>query len=163
MEEKTLNALRWIVGIFEAHQIQYQISGGFAAKLYGSSRLLNDIDIDISEKRFTEILPEIQSYITYGPNRYKDGKWELDLITLNYNGQEIDIGGADDARISNKERTAWISLPPVSSKALDIEVGGTYVKVIPPLDLIEYKSELDGDHQAIDIEAVKGYCLLNGL
>ncbi len=163
MEEKTLIALRWIVGILDTHTIPYQIAGGFAAKLYGSPRPLNDIDIDISEKRFTEILSEIQPYITYGPARYKDGKWDLELITLNYKGQEIDIGGADDARISNKGRTMWIALPAVFSKALDVEIGGMYVKVIPPLDLIEYKKELDGEHQTIDIQAVKDYCLQHDL
>jgi hypothetical protein len=41
------NALRWIIGILDRHNIQYQITGGFAAKLYGSSREVNDIDIDI--------------------------------------------------------------------------------------------------------------------
>ena len=48
-QEKTVDALRWIVGILEKKNILYQISGGFAAKLYGSSRPLNDIDIDIHQ------------------------------------------------------------------------------------------------------------------
>lgn len=157
MQDKTIEALRWIVDILEAHHIQYQIGGGFAAKLYGSPRPLNDIDIDISEKHFQEILPEIKPYITYGPQRYADGKWDLGLITLTYRGQEIDIGGADNTRISNKARTAWSPLPVNFATSVDFVVDGIAVKVIHPRDLIAYKSELDGDHQRIDIEAARKY------
>ncbi|MFZ2522802.1 MAG: hypothetical protein WAW92_00245 [Minisyncoccia bacterium] len=43
----TEGALRWIVNILESKSIQFQVTGGFAAKLYGSQRELADIDIDI--------------------------------------------------------------------------------------------------------------------
>lgn len=82
LEEKTINALRWIVEILNKNKINYQISGGFAGKIFGSKRELHDIDIDISKKDFRKILPEISSYITYGPDHYVDGKWDLELITL---------------------------------------------------------------------------------
>lgn len=163
MEEKTLNALRWIIGVLNTNGIQYQISGGFAAKLYGSPRKLNDIDIDISERFFSKILPEIKAYITFGPERFKDGKWDLELVTLNYFGQEIDLGGIDSAQISNFDRSKWITLPPLSPKTQDIEVEGVWVKVIPPHDLIAYKEQLDGAHQIIDIQAIRNYRLRNGL
>ena len=105
LEEKTKKALSWIIEILNRHKIDYQIAGGFAAKVYGSTRILNDIDIDISEKYFPVILTEINPYIIYGPSRFIDGKWDLELVTLNYNGQEIDISGAETILMSNKERT----------------------------------------------------------
>ena len=37
-DEKTIDALKWIVGILNKHNIPYRIGGGFAAKMYGSSR-----------------------------------------------------------------------------------------------------------------------------
>lgn len=51
-QEKTINALKWIIKILNSKNIPYQISGGFAAKMYGSIRPLNDIDIDIPEDNF---------------------------------------------------------------------------------------------------------------
>lgn len=157
LEEKTTKALRWIVGIFNKHNIPYRIGGGFAAKMYGSPRPLNDIDFGISEKYFSVIISEISQYITFGPARWdSDGKWDCELITLNYNGQEIDISGTETIKISNKKRTEWISLDE-SSDTIDMNVEGIDIKVMNPVELMEYKKELDGDHQLIDIKAIKNY------
>ena len=95
MEEKTKNALIWITDILNKYQIPFQISGGFAAKIHGSPRPLNDIDIDIPKDSFGKIMTDVKKYITYGPRHHKDKKWDLYLMTLNYHGQEIDIGSAD--------------------------------------------------------------------
>lgn len=159
LEEKTENALKWIIGILNKHKIDYQISGGLAGKFFGSKRELHDIDIDISEKDFPEILTEISEYIIFGPARYKDDKWDLELITLNYFGQEIDISGTDTLMISNKERTKWISYSNSLSDTLDIKLGDLKVKVINPKRFLEYKKELDGEHQLEDIKAAEKYLI----
>jgi len=155
-EEKTINALRWIISVFDKHNIPYRIGGGFAAKMYGSPRPLNDIDFGIPEKYFSTILPDVSKYITHGPKHYKDAKWDCELITLSYHDQEIDISGTNTIKMSNKERTKWISLDE-SSKTLDMNVEGINIKVMNPVGLIEYKKELDGDHQLVDIKAVENY------
>ncbi len=156
-EEKTINALKWIIEILNRKNILYKISGGFSAKLYGSPRTVNDIDIDIPEGKFTEIIEEVKPYITLAPGHYQDGKWDMQLMTLNYNGQEIDIGGAESTKISNKERTEWIAVPTDFSRIKKVEVEGITLNVILPEDLIKYKQHLDGEHQLIDIEAAKNY------
>ncbi|MFA7191702.1 MAG: hypothetical protein WC089_00165 [Candidatus Paceibacterota bacterium] len=156
LKKKTIKALNWIVNILNEHKIDYVVSGGFSAKLYSSKRELHDIDIDIFENKFDELLSEISKYITYGPDRYKDGKWDMNLITLNYGGQEIDIGDLSDAYISNKERTAWIKLEN-KLEPVKMTVGGIEVNVINPQDLINYKKNLDGDHQLEDIKSVEAY------
>jgi hypothetical protein len=155
-EKKTIDALHWIVEIFNRHNVPYRIGGGFAAKMYGSARPLNDIDFGIPEKYFSIILPDISKYITYGPKRYKDAKWDCELITLNYHNQEIDISGTETIKMSNKERTKWLSLDE-SSDTLSMNAEGIEIKVMNPVELMEYKKELDGDHQLIDIKAVENY------
>ena len=65
------------------------ISGGFAARLYGATRDLADIDIDIPEDRFAELIPQVKEYIKLGPARYKDDNWDLFLMTL-YSLMRID-------------------------------------------------------------------------
>lgn len=86
----TKRALEWIVGVLRKRQIPFQISGGCAAKIYGSQRELNDIDIDIPRDCFEKIIVDVKPFLIYGPSQYKDGKWDLYLMTLNYAGQEID-------------------------------------------------------------------------
>jgi hypothetical protein len=157
-EKKTIDALRFMVGIFNKYDIPYRIGGGFSAKMYGSPRPLNDIDFGIQEKNFSIILPEISQYITYGPIRSNDdGKWDCELITLNYNGQEIDISGTDTMRISNKERTKWISRASFPYDTVDMNVEGINIKVLNGVELMTYKKELDGEHQLIDIKAIEEY------
>ena len=63
MEEKILNALKWIVGILNRNNTPYFIGGGMAVYLYGSSRLVNDIDISVSGKDFPIIVPLLKDYI----------------------------------------------------------------------------------------------------
>jgi len=155
--EKTVNALKWIVEILNKKNIIYQISGGFAAKAYGSRRPLNDIDIDIPEDRFVDILEEVKPYIIFGPQYANDGKWDMQIMTLNFKGQEVDISGAFETKVSNKNRTKWIPIPVNFSKVRKIEIESIKVNVTSPEDLIEYKQHLDGQHQIVDIKAVKKY------
>ncbi|MFA6586231.1 MAG: phosphotransferase [Candidatus Paceibacterota bacterium] len=157
--DKTKNALKWIIGILNKHKIEYQISGGLAGRMFGSNRELHDIDIDISERYFSIILPEIKEYIIYGPDRYKDAKWDVELITLNYFGQEIDISGVDTILISNKERSKWIHYPSHLDKTLNMKIDGLEVEIINLKDFIEYKKELDGEHQLEDIKAAEKYLI----
>lgn len=159
LEEKTIVALRWIIEIFNRNNIDYQIAGGFSAKIYGSPRILNDIDFDVPEKYFPILLSEISPYITSGPIRLLDGKWDCDSLVLNYHGQEIDISGVDTMKMSNLERTKWISYKENYFNNLDMNVMEIAIKVIHPRELLAYKKELDGEHQLIDIQAIEHYLI----
>ena len=152
--QNTKQAIEWIVGILKEYQVPFQISGGCAAKIYGSPRELNDIDIDIQRNDFEKIINDIKPFVVYGPSQYKDNKWDLYLTTLNYAGQEIDIGSGD-AKISTKDRKEWIAFDTDFSKVVNKEFLGITVPVIPKDELIKYKRLLDGDHQQVDIKSIK--------
>lgn len=126
-------------------------------------RPLNDIDIDIPDARFPEIIDEVMPYVTYGPGRFKDGKWDCEQITLDYHGQEIDICGADTCVITSKDRTRTIALTTNFAAAQLHIINGIELSVVSPHDLIAYKKELDGEHQQIDIDAVENYIRNNSV
>lgn len=158
MQEKTTRALKWMVEILNRLNINYQIVGGFAAKMYGSPRPVNDIDFDVHDEDLIRIVPEISQYIKFGPALFKNEKWDCLLITLEYQGQEIDISGADTTKISNLEMTKWIEYPKHDFNTMKFVVEGTSINVMNPVELMEYKSELmDREHQVVDVEAVKKY------
>ncbi len=159
MEDKTAKALRWIVGILDKHQVPYRIGGGFAAHVYGASRPINDIDISLPGSFFDKIVPEVSAYITSGPKHYSNEKWDCDTLSLEYQGQEIDMTDIDTLRMSNKEKTEWFQTKDRYRKypTLPVEVENVTVSLIDPRDLAAYKKELDGDHQLVDIKAVEKY------
>jgi len=107
MENKnTEGALKWIVGILNEHKIPFQIIGGFAAGIYGSSRPLNDIDIAIPENKIKQVVADVKDYIIRRPERYIDENFDLILMTLRFEGQEIDICG-DVAKMRGSKESEW--------------------------------------------------------
>jgi hypothetical protein len=150
--EKTF---KWIVGVLNKHQIPFVITGGLSAKSYGSPRSLNDIDIDIHDKDFGLILEDIKPYIVSGPAHYEDERWNLLLATLNHEGQEIDLSGGDTLKICDARTGEWKTNQTDFSNVEQREIFSIKVPVISRGDLIAYKSMLEGEHQQVDIQAVK--------
>ena len=160
MEQKTLKALHWIVGILDKHNIPYRIGGGFAAHVYGSARPVNDIDFSLSGKYFSVIVSEVSEYITAGPKHYLNEKWDCDTLSLNYEGQQIDMTDINTLRMSNFEKTEWFQTRDDFRKfdVIKTKVDGIEVSLIDPRDLVAYKKHLaDRDYQLVDIAAVEKY------
>lgn len=155
--KNTKQAFLWITEIIERMNIPYKISGGFAARAYGVNRELADIDIEVRDKDIFLISDEVKPYIVYGPDMYEDDSWNLNLMTLQYQGQEIDIFGIE-AKIFNKESKIWEnSISDLDSYEL-IEVYGKKVPIEKLDALIEYKIKLSRE---VDIEDVRQLRLLN--
>ena len=148
----TKAALKWIVSILKSKNITFQIAGGFAARIYGSQRELADIDIDITDEDFKEIISEVKAYIIYGPDRYIDEHWDLKLMTLEYKGQVIDIAG--EARIFDKGTGEWVKQKTDYDNNNPISIYGVTVPVIKKEALIAYKSKLLREVDRADIEAL---------
>lgn len=147
----TKKALSWIVGILNKHEVPFQISGGFAAKLHGSTRPLWDIDIDIPNEKFGDIMPDIETYLVSTPERFRNDNFDLLVMTLNYEGQEIDISGGDDIKIQDTQGEWHVNASDFSRYELK-EAYGLTVPVIKKEDLIRYKKILN---RPVDLEDIK--------
>lgn len=150
--QKTLN---WIVDIFKKNNVPFVVTGGLAAKSYGSPRGLNDIDIDIHDEDLYLISEQVKPYIVFGPKKYKDERWDLLLLMLNHEGQDIDISGGDTLKICDARSGEW---KVDTTDFFDVEkrdIFGIQVPVISKKRLIDYKSMLVGEHQKIDIKAIR--------
>lgn len=144
-------ALLWITTILTNHAVPFQISGGLAVRAYGGMRALADIDIDIAEKDFSLILEEVKPYIIFGPAHYKSDKWDLYLMTLNYQGQEIDISGAFTVKIFNSHSQTWEPIISNLANATHQTVLDLVLPIIPRDELIAYKTILGRDVDLLDI------------
>lgn len=153
--EKTEVALRWIVEILERHRVPYQIGGGFAAHVYGSRREIADIDISIPEEKFNVLLSDIQEYLTYGPAQYVDPEWDLLLMTLSYQGQEIDFAGSNNKKFFDQIKQDWVSFPTDFNSSVYKDVYGIKVPLMAKSKLIEYKKALGRDVDVFDVQALE--------
>lgn len=153
-EQKLKRALKWIIGIFDKYDIPYQITGGFAAHIYGATRPINDIDIDLPEAGIDKIVPDVKGYIVKGPMQYKDDWWDLYYMLLDYQGQEIDLGGLK-VKIFDHKTKEWVESPVNLSTSKQKAVKGIKVNVVDPMQLINYKQFLWGEHQKRDIEEIE--------
>ena len=157
---KLIAALRWITGILKLEHIPYQISGGFAAHVYGATRPVNDIDLVIPEKYFQKLYEKTKPYVTEGPVRHHGKKWDLELLALEYKGQVIDIGGAETSHITMKDAAGndtkqWMNLVTDFSKSVMMDFEGMQLPIEPKESLAAYKRHLNGEHQKQDIEALE--------
>lgn len=150
--KNTEGALIWIVNILDSKKVQFQVTGGFAAKLYGSPRELADIDIDINDDDFEKIIDEVRPYIIFGPEQFKDENWDLRLMTLEYEGQVVDICG--EATIFDKNNKEWILIKTDFSNCNYINIYSLDVPVISKESLVNYKNKLLRDVDVEDIKAL---------
>lgn len=74
MDEKSElhTALLWIKEILTAMDIPYQTTGGLAAKCYGATRPLHDVDIYVPGEAIPKLEEKLKEYIEFGLAHYKD-------------------------------------------------------------------------------------------
>ena len=136
------NSLDWIINKLSG--IDYQITGGLAANLYGSGREVYDIDIEVSDLDVWRLGFLCEDYIVYGPSRYVDEHFDLLLMTLDYGGQLIDVCGIDSMSIRGERQEIDLGS--------SVEVDG--YRVVSLEDLVSYKKLLCREVDLIDIRNI---------
>jgi hypothetical protein len=155
-KRETKEALEWIVHILRKNKITFEITGGFASRIYGSKRILADIDIEVSDKSIPKLQQFTKKYIIYGPREYKDKNFDLPLMTLNYRGQKIDISGKDSEKIYDKKDKKWVEEKINLSKAKTKKVYDLLLPVVSLKELVSYKRELGRNVDKKDVKVLSG-------
>ncbi|NOS68025.1 MAG: hypothetical protein HOO67_06745 [Candidatus Peribacteraceae bacterium] len=145
-------ALRWMTGILNERIIPFQITGGLAARSYGSTRPLDDIDIDVPSDTLKEIAEVTRQYVESGPVHFVDDDWDLLVLIVNYKGQYFDIEGIESEKVFDKQERQWVAVPGNLSTAQMQEVLGTKVPVKDPRDMIHYKRILNRTINGVPID-----------
>ena len=135
-------ALVWIIGLLNDLKIPFEIDGGFAAEFYGSKRELADIDINVPAERLSEIVPCVKDYLTFGPDWYRDEQWDLYMISLNYAGQNIDIGALGQMKYYDKGEDKWKEVSSDMEDCRTVEYEGMNLPLVNEIKLMIYKQGL---------------------
>jgi hypothetical protein len=151
-------ALKWIVEELELRDIPFALVGGVAANAYGTTRPLNDIDIDVTEEFLPVLARELEPFKTFGPERSISDCFDCQLLGFSYKGQEIELSGAEKLLIKDTSSKKWVSWPTDLSKVEKRTILGLNVPVMARKQLIEYKRLAGRDTDLMDVsELEKGY------
>ena len=140
-------ALDWLLPLLRENQIPFYVTGGFAAHLYGATRPINDIDIDVPAEAIESCIAAARAFIESPLQRYEDSTWKMFCVTLNYEGQLIDLSTDADPRVHNKTTGEWDQLEMKFDDIVWIHAYGHDIPVQNPLDLMSYKLKIRYDEE----------------
>lgn len=156
-EDSFADAFRWVVSVFRAQDIPFQVSGGLAARAYGSVRPLRDLDFDIPDEHMENLAMVVAPFVQHGPVRTRSLAFENLLLTLGYHGVAIDIGGGTTSRIWNPSTRMLEDCVTDCAVFEKKEIFGVCVPVIRASDFIAYKSFDPREEDVEDILAAQQY------
>lgn len=156
---KIQRALDWILPMLKERGIPFYVTGGFAAHLYGASRIVNDIDIDVPADRIDSFVEAVNAFIESPPQYYQDSTWNMYGATLNFEGQLIDLTSDANPRVHNKDTGEWDVLEMNFDDVVWMQAYGHQIPVQNPRDLMSYKLKIryDEEKHLADVEAVRVY------
>jgi hypothetical protein len=158
---KVTNALHWIVTILEHEAIPYQLLGGLAARFYGATRAINDIDLDIGEKDFPKIIERTREYVHFRPEVVISSEWMVLMVSLIYEEQLIEITNGDFQKIYDDESSEWKVFRYDLHDVVCVPWQHRTLRLMTPEKMALYKKLLHGPNQAHDIEAIESYIRRN--
>lgn len=147
-------ALAWIVRLLQDLDIPFQAVGGLAARAYGATRPLADLDFYVPTDRLVEVAAAASAHVVRAPAPYRDDTWDLAFMQLQYGGCEIELGGADGARYFDRAAQAWCAAEIDFSSSVELSILGMRLPTMPLDQLLQYKSALDRAADREDIEQI---------
>jgi hypothetical protein len=144
-------ALRWIVELLRKLGVPFQAVGGLAARAYGAHRPLADLDFYIPTDRLTEVAVAAAAHVVRPPAHYRDETWDLSFMKLEYDGREIELGGADGARFFDQQAGCWRAARIDFTRSIERTICCVRAPTMPLEQLMEYKQALGRDADRQDI------------
>jgi hypothetical protein len=151
----TKTAFKWIINLLQKKNIPFQIAMGLAARLYGSSRDLADIDIFVPDNKLELILPDVKNYIKTPLRHYQGRLWDIKIVALEYKGQWIELLGATNIKVFDKKNKQWSHVPTDFSKSETKEIFGMKVPVMTKKQLLDIKGKLLRRVDELDIKEIQ--------
>ena len=148
-------ALRWIVDLLETRTIPFQVAGGLAARAHGATRPLFDLDFYVPTARLPDIVaaaeadPMVRIVRALAP--YRDADWDLTFAALDYAGQRIELGGADQAWYFDRALGRWRAAAIDFAASEQRTALGVVIPVMPLAELVAYKRALDRPVDRLDL------------
>ncbi len=151
--EKLPIALSWLANLLDRHAVSYQVVGGLAARAYGATRPVVDVDLYMPFDQAQPLLAEIQPFIVRQPLPHRSDSWDLVYLALEYADVYIEIGDSSThPRFYNRVDARWEAQRLDFDASVTAALFGVMMKVMPREELVRYKRMLDRDVDHEDLE-----------
>lgn len=131
--------------------IPFMVVGGLAARSYGATRPLVDIDFYIPGDRFTDLVPAVADHIVFGPKPLTGAGWDLVFMKLELEGRVVEVGDGSDVRVRGGAEEPWIDVSVDFERVDHRRIFGVEVPVMRRADLVAYKRLLGRDVDLRDL------------
>lgn len=131
----------------------FQVSGGLAAKMYGSPRPLYDLDFDVREEDLRRIRDLFRARVARDIYHHVDEHHDTLLLTLNIGGVLVDFAPIENYYVAGRDGQKVLAVSSLS-KAKPMKLGDLEVPVIDQDELIAYKKILQRPEDLADIAAI---------
>lgn len=130
--------------------------GGLAARAHGATRPLADIDLYVPDPALPEVAEAIGPYLLRSPVPYQDDDWDLVFLRAEYEGQAVEVAGADSARYRDRRSGEWREADVDWDAGVRRVVEGVEVPVMPLEQLKRYKEALGREVDRRDLAELRG-------
>lgn len=155
-DDQVAEALRWIGEVFVRTGAQYQVVGGLAARAYGATRPLVDLDFYVSARDLPRVLESVGDSCVWGPEHLTDENWDLTFAKLEKHGVQIELADAEGARFYSSSAGRWLDQDIVFHDSRKRVILGVEIEVMPKDQLVEYKRALDRPVDRLDLSEIEG-------
>jgi hypothetical protein len=152
--DRRMPTLIWIVELLRRLEVPFQAAGGLAAQAYGATRPLADLDFYVPTARLEDIARAAAPQVVRPPAHHQDDSWDLVFMKLEYEGHEVELAGAEGARVFDRQAGRWREAGIDFDASAECRVEGVSIPVMPMAQLVAYKRGLARDVDREDIAGI---------
>lgn len=154
-EERAAEAMAWLADLFRDHDVRYAAAGGLAARSWGATRPLVDLDFFVYAEDLDRVECDLAPYVVRPLTALKDDHWDLSFMRLEYGGVPLELSVAEGARYRESATGEWHDTCPDFSACPEREILGVRLRVMNRDDLVAYKRRVDRAVDRADIAAIE--------
>ena len=147
-------ALTYITHLLRANDIPFQVVGGLAARAYGASRPIAEIDLYVPGDQLERISALASECVVRAPSHHRDSHWDMAFMALDYGGQRIELGAAE-GRYYDHAAGCWRSAAVDFGRSELRELFGVVFPTMPLVQLMEYKRQLGREVDLQDVQELE--------
>jgi len=154
-DDRAADAMEWISGLFRDKDVQYAAAGGLAARSWGATRPLVDLDFFVHSEDLERIMTDLAPYVDRPLTEHRDEYWDLSFMRLEYGGAPLELCVAEGAQYRESATGEWHEACPDLSAFTERELLGVTIQVMNRDDLVKYKRRVDRAVDRADIAAIQ--------